>query len=225
MSAGRTGCRFWAAALVGATSGLVGCGGIAGSGTVPPTLASPDASIADAGALDEGGQDPEASPTSCTHDAGGSCPSAMPASGTPCPASLAYLSCTYGDSPTTQCRHAVQCQYSSVWAWADTSATCDADSTCPAGTEPGVSCDAADICGEADGTLCVCEANLWNCAAPPDDGGCPQITPNEGTCCDPTVVTGPCAYGVGRSPCLLGVFTMCSPQSSTWVWQDGCEHP
>ena len=145
----------------------------------------------------------------------------MPEPGDPC--SPAYLVCTYGDSPTTECRLAAECLVSGVWA--DASAMCNPGALCPAGTETGVSCDYTDICGEADGTLCVCEANLWNCAPPPDAGGCPRIMPNQGTCCDPTVATGPCAYGVGKSPCLLGAFANCDTQNSTWEWQPGCEHP
>lgn len=173
--------------------------------------------------------DPAASPSGTSTAASTSpsgCPLAAPAEGSACP--KVAVGCSYGDSPTADCRDEVVC---GAGGWSKRPSECNGTpEACAAGVADGAECAASKgaACLGDGGRLCVCSACegsagamcteqpqtwLWTCkGAPP--APCPAEVPNDGTAC--AADGAECSYGY---PCHggRGVIAVC--MSGAWVWQ------
>jgi hypothetical protein len=177
----------------------------------------------------DGSSGPTSTSTSSTAGPSG-CPVALPADGAACPKES--LGCSYGDSPTADCRDEVTCTSA---GWHRLTSQCNGTpDACTASVAEKVACDDAKraACLGAGDVLCVCSTCegssgamcnavdatwRWACVAPPAAPS-PAALPNDGTACGAEGAL--CSYGF---PChgFRGVLAVC--EAGAWVWQGrGC---
>ncbi|MGH7272320.1 MAG: hypothetical protein ACREJ3_17975 [Polyangiaceae bacterium] len=165
---------------------------------------------------------------SCGGDAGSLCPPSRPADGAPCPSGADYLECTYGDSPAAGCHALMRCDSCSQTWRTDTLRYAGGDprcasTACPTAVpEPDAACTTSTVCDYEGGTFCECDGGPWVCSPPPATRGCPTTLPNEGVCCDPTVVSGQCDYGLVFGNCGDYAYVRCNPRTQTFSWGPTC---
>ena len=169
------------------------------------------------------------SASSGTGTAGGSCPGGSISQGDacipPCPAvepsdgsscDVANERCEYSDELEIDCRRRLLCDPATcAWRLEDTMTSCGPTSmdACPP-IAAGSTCDIAQACHYADGSLCWCAPEGLTCDHDPGDP-CPAVAPRLGSPCD-TEGTN-CSYGK-CAPYLEAARQCCG---GVWGWGYG----